>query len=758
AVALVDPDGTVTWSDPVTFAGTSLVSLSAAATDWAQGDELTVSYTVSGGTAPYTVQLLVGNGPGSLSRAARTTLAAPGSGTLVATGLTPGLVYYWQVVVTDAGGATAASDDSASVTMPAGAVYLNKNTGISWSLDQRTATLNGALQTLGAGDNWALLYATDHLYDRWPNDIRSFRGSTTNTEQKVRLTETGAFSITQTYQWGEEIGFNWIVSNSNGRTTWFTTRQPDYDGNDAASRAHFWVGDFQTYAWKGGEGLWTDTEKWEPDGTMEGHDQAGLPITGSYFTFPAGETSVVTIPAGASLLKPVSFEVPAGADVTLKSDSGVADFGLWRTDSPSRRQRIYVREGASLTISGLKGRWGPQDNNGGGIELTAKNASLVFKDGSDIDLGWDYGQWGLGDWSNGRVGGGIRIEGGSKLYLRGVWGMAGPNEYVIDDSQVTMAPGDRDSTRVQFALTDGGRFVFRGAHPLLVCNNRFYADRGGNPKGAALQYVDFEIPATGFAEAPLQSKPSCTYTLGWDGSASYQMVFRVPTNSPIATAKGVFDQPLIWWPAGKEAWMLTENQYLPNPDTDYWYETTDALTGEFTGWGVHIVGRPAVEEPQIVGLAVTNVVAGAADLFFYGIPGTNAASATFSVAIERTDDPTDTSAALAMVPASGTVTAGTRFALAATGLAEGGSYRITVSGVDGTDATLACTETIDFDALADYAAASTTSAGATTAQDGPYTVWTFTDTESEGVFTVTRAGTARILVVGGGGSGGGADT
>ena len=183
------------------------------------------------------------------------------------------------------------------------------------------------------------------------------------------------------------------------------------------------------------------------------------------------------------------------------------------------------------------------------------------------------------------------------------------------------------------------------------------------------------------------------------------------------------------------------------------------MSGAFTGWGVHIVGRPDVEEPQVVGLAVTNVVAGAADLFFYGIPGTNAASATFAAAIERVDLPSDTSAAVALAGGTaGSVAQGTRFTIAATGLVEGGVYRVTVTGEDDGDSSLTCSETVVFNALADYAEASTSSTGATAAQDGPYTVWTFTDTESEGVFTVTRAGTARILVVGGGGGGGGGDS
>ena len=758
AVALVHPDGTVTWSAPATYAGTSLLDLSAAATDWSQGDELTVSFTVAGGTAPYTVQLLVGNGPGTLQRVARTTLAAPGTGSLTATGLTPGSTYYWQIVVTDAAGGSASSDPNANVLLPGGAVYLNERNGISWSVDQRTATFNGSLKALGAGDNWAQLFLTDHLYDRWPDNLRSFRGNTTNSGMRVQLTETGAFSITHTFDWGDEIGFNWVVSNSNGRVSWTTARMPDWNGNDAADVAHFWLGDYQTYTWKGGAGVWNDPAMWTPDGTMEGHEQAGYPVTGSIAAFPEG-TSEVTIPAGR-ILKLVSLEALAGADVTIKATAESGEFGLLRTDAPSRQRNIYVRENASLVFSGVKGRWIPRTSNDTTLDIVGKNAYVEFTDGCDVDLGWSTGTYGIADWSNKRQGRGLRFTKGSKVYVRGSLMLAGPNEYVIDDAQVTMHPnGYRDDSRVELALWTGGRFVFRGAHPLLQANNRFAATTGNNPDAADETFVDFEIPAGGFAEAPLRSRAGNTYKLGNQGNASNKVIFRVPTNSPAATAAGILDQPLVWWPAGKETWMVLDNAYLPNPDTDYWYETTDDLTGAFSGWGVHIVGRPAVEEPQVVGLAVTNVVAGAADLFFYGIPGTNAASATFTAAIERLDDPSDTTAAVQLSGGNaGVVTAGTRFTLAATGLAEGGSYRITVSGVDGADATLTCTATIDFDALADYAAASTTSAGATTAQDGAYTVWTFTDTENEGELVVTRAGTARILVVGGGGSGGGGDT
>ena len=48
------PDGRVTWSDPVTYAGTSLLTFSAVATDWSSGDVLEVGYSVSGGgDSPY---------------------------------------------------------------------------------------------------------------------------------------------------------------------------------------------------------------------------------------------------------------------------------------------------------------------------------------------------------------------------------------------------------------------------------------------------------------------------------------------------------------------------------------------------------------------------------------------------------------------------------------------------------------------------------------------------------------------------------
>ena len=758
AVALVHPDGTVTWSAPATYAATALVSLSATATDWSQGDELDVSFTVAGGTGPYAVQLRVGSGPASLSRAAQTTLAASGTGTLKATGLAPGQTYYWQVVVTDANGATVSSDASASVLMPSGAVYLNEANGISWSLDQRTVTFMGGLKTLGAGDNWAQLWVMDHLSDRWSN-VRDFRGYTTNSGERVLLTENGAFSFVHRYDWGDEIGFNWVVSNSNGRLTWTTSRMPDWNGNEAADRGHFWVGDYQTYTWKGGAGLWNDPAMWEPEGTKT-HDQAGYPVTGSYFTFPAGE-SEVTIPAtDKPFLRPISFEVPSGASVTLKAAEGAQTFGFLRTDSPLNRRRIYVREGGSLVVSGVKGRWAATDNNETALDIVGKNAYLEFTDGADIDLGWQYGQWAIADWSNNRAGHGIRFTKGAKVYLRGHLGMAGPNEYVIDDAQVTMAPSTtRDDCRVDFALRDGGRLVFRGAHPLLQANNRFSASTGNNPDGAAVQYVDFEIPADGFVEAPLRSREGNTYKLGNQGGATRAIHFRVPTNSPAATAKGIVDQPLVHWPVGKEDWMFTSNDDLPHPDTDYWYDTFDPVSGAFTGWGVHIVGRPDVEEPQVVALSVTNIVAGAADLFFYGIPGTNAASATFAAAIERVDLPSDASASVALAGGTaGSVAQGTRFTIAATGLVEGGVYRVTVTGVDDGDASLSCTETLVFNALADYAEASTSSTGATVTQDGPYTVWTFTDAANEGVFTVTRAGTARILVVGGGGGGGGGDS
>jgi hypothetical protein len=213
--------------------------------------------------------------------------------------------------------------------MPSGAVYLNEANGSSFSLDQRTVTFVGGIKELGAGENWAQLWVLDHLYDRRPDAVLNFRGNTTNSGERVLLTENGAFSLVHRYDWGDEIGFNWVVSNSNGRLPWTTSRMPDWDGNTAADRGHFWVGDYQTYTWKGGAGLWNDPAMWEPEGTKT-HDQAGYPVAGSYFTFPAGE-SEVTIPAtDKPFTRPVSFEVPTGASVTLKAAEGAQTFGLWR--------------------------------------------------------------------------------------------------------------------------------------------------------------------------------------------------------------------------------------------------------------------------------------------------------------------------------------------------------------------------------------------------------------------------------------------
>ena len=777
AVALVHPDGTVTWSTPATYAATALVSLSAAATDWSQGDELEVSFTVAGGTGPYAVQLRVGSGPGSLSRAAQTTLAAPGTGTLKATGLVPGQTYYWQVVVTDANGASVSSDASASVLMPSGAVYLNEAAGIAWSVDQRTPTLTGGLKALGAGDNWAYLYVYEDPYLRWGViNPRDFRGNTTNSGIRVQLTDTGLFTLTHEFPWETQIGFNWVVSNSNGRVPWITSRMPDWNGNEAGERGYFWNGDFQTYAWNGGEGVWTDPAMWTGDGTMEGHEQRGFPITGSYATFPAGD-HVVTIPAGGTkvengvaVFRPTTLKLQANAHVTIRGTPESAPFNLQQINPPLRQGYVHLPEGARLVLSGVKGSWYPQRENGSSLYCNGPNTLFEVTDGSEIEIGGNgVNQWTVNSWNDGsKDGRRFVFSKGSRTTVRGEMLIAGRQELVVDDATLAMEEnaGSSDYSRIHFGFVSPGRFVLRGAHPLVLANNSISVDAGTNPSSDAEQFIDFEIPAGGFVETPIRCRAdNTTYLFGRDAgstannTANRKMILRVPTNSPVATAKGVLDQPLVWWPAGKTDGTILSSDYLPHPDTDYWYDTFDPVSGTFTGWGVHIVGRPDVAEPQVVGLAVTNVVSGAADLFFYGIPGTNAASATFSATLERVDLPSDTSAALVLTGGTaGSVAQGTRFTIAATGLAEGGVYRITVTGEDDGDSSLTCSETVFFNALADYAEASTSSTGATAVQDGPYTVWTFTDATSEGVLTVTRPGTARILVVGGGGSGGGGDS
>ena len=765
----LETDGAWCWSDSVTALADAFLDVTGVAvTDNTQGDRVTFGGVVEGGAAPYAATVLLGASVAEMAAWTNAALSAAGRFAVTAEGLDPGgndgATYYWQLVVRDAAGAEIRTE-TGSFTTPAKALAVTTYHEVA--RNQRSLTFQGRMSRLGAGTTWGVLFIGDYVEGTRDTAIREIH--------TVEVEETGLFELTiDGFDWDRDIWFSWCASNSNGRQDWYQGR------GDQNNVKRVSVIDDQTYWWKGGTGYWNDPEMWTTDGS-KAHDQAGFPRRGSTVKLAEGATegTIVVPPEDRDDTETgywyVSrIEVADGQTLTLKRE-GSNRLSMAYDDSSVGRSESYpavsVAAGGKIVFDG--GTW--YQWNKGGFNFargsaTKRGGSLAVVNGADVSIGYDSaGRMGVynyenSGWNDLYVGPGSRLYSRSHLYNGGVGTtnvIEGTLETAASDAATSRELGFYSLSYKLGETSPLGYFALGGENPRLVAGGNLFASSGGSEyAGRGDATLNLLVPAGGFAEAPIRHQKASTAG-AFPTAGNEKLVLFVPPDAPAAVAKGVTDADIVRWPTNGTSSVVNpdrlviRNEDLPHSDTDYWYETADPATGLFTGWGVHIVGRPASEAPQVVGIAMTNLLATTADFTFYGIPGDNAASATFSAAIARTDDPSDASATVALAGGP-SVAQGTLFGLSVSGLVEGGTYRITVEGVDPADARLSCVETFDFDALRDYGEASTDSAGATTAQLGPETVWTFADTENEGRLVVTRPGWARILVVGGGGSGGGA--
>ncbi|MBQ3809380.1 MAG: hypothetical protein II839_01010, partial [Kiritimatiellae bacterium] len=755
AVALVHPDGTVTWSAPVSFAGTALMSIDACGvSDNTQGDMITVAYAVSGGSAPYTATLYAGPSPGALSPVATATHAAAGSYELTATGLTPESTVYWQLVLEDSAGISAQSSVG-NVTLPGRAALSQNYSDYALAAVQNQFHYTGVLSTLGAGENWVYLMVYENAQKRWSDD-NTYRDYTTNTLAAVKMDSAGGFAIDYEAPWGSRIAWNFGVSNSNGRITWIKEHEPQSIYNHGSK--HYWASDNQTYLWNGGEGASDDASKWTPQGSFE--HNAGYPIIGSYATFPAG-TSVVNLPQGAD--KAVEYSnltVPSGADVTIRGSATSAALNMTRIGPPLREGTPTVEANASLTLNGVRGLWSSSANYCGvvlsGASATTTNR-LHVTGGSDLKMGWSASNnSGFNAWSDSSYAD-ILIDGGSTFTVLGNINFAGHTRMAISNATVVMSPAT-DGGRVNLRLKSDGGIVFRGKSPVLRTSSYFLADKQSNPTGDTIQYLDFEIPVGGYDAPPIQTREGNTRAFA-EGCNGAKIALRVPATSPAANADGTIDQKIVDWPlAGADgiadANLVLSSDNLPNPATDYFYVTKDG-NGVDNGIAVHIEGRAAHATPVIDRFAVTAVSATSATVTFVANAGDAAGAGTLTLTSSITGG-----ASVSLSP--GSVTGAATVTATITGLSAGTAYTLTVDGEN--ELHDAATATYAFRSYDGVGAASVSvpagfdpATAYTVTTDGPYTVWTFLATNAPGEyysFEVTRAGAADILAVGGGGAGG----
>jgi len=749
---VLETEGLLSWTEPVAFTDTALPQVGdVTVSDYASGDSATFRTTVSGGTAPYTAKLLVGPDADSLSVAATASVAAAGEVVFDVTGLEPGAKQWFLVEVADASGATGRSEILSFVTPGASRVYefADANTEALWNdgnpfvNQQRTILAGGTVSELGAGETTVRFLRTQTSY-AFPakNSTQPHEG-----EQMV-VDSLGSYVLPVLLDWDWDVTWNWSVSNSNGTASWGPTAAArDYS---TAYGRNTTVVDATAYTWAGGEGLWNDTNQWTPDGVWD--DIAGYPRRGSYAVFPANATAVVSVPDTALTNRFSQLTLGTGADVTFHAADGATGATLMLQGeanvSSARGYAVNLAKNSKLAFTGEN--LYVELYGSAAIAAADTGTSVVFADGVRATIGNNTGG---GGWTaNAKQDSSFAVTNGAYVTVRGYLIVNGiTSQMVLDDATIVQPYAANDNNGVHLRgrnMNGKASLVIRGANPVLQAGYRFRVT--DSDTADKTQYIDFEVPEGGWADAPIRTSPSNAIKFGANGKANYKIVLRVPATAPAVVAGESLDVPLVRWPKGIDTTYVTlDSQYLPHPGTDGFFQTTDPVTGQITVWA-HLVGQADTTAPQASDFRVRALAQTGADLSFVVVPGSGGATA---VGVEVLDANGGAVAGATVSPASATFSASGTNLVTVAGLDPATDYLLHVTLDDGSNPV--ATTNFAFNSLDDWAEGRSATADSVV-QDGPYTVWTFTDTaQNAATFTVTRAGLAEILVVGGGGSGGG---
>ena len=548
---------------------------------------------------PLELTLWLGDSAATLAVATNAPLASAGAFELSADGLVPGSSYFWRIVLRDAAGSEVETD-VASFTTPARSTI--DRTFRSVTANQRKLTFRGRLSTLGAGTTRVILCLGRVPASDFVTDERHY----------LEVDETGLFEITLERDWDEEFAYTWAVTNDNGRQGW-------YYGYDSRNYNWVQVQDDQDYRWKGGEGSWTDPAMWETDGLMD--EQCGYPRRGSTVRLKDGVASgTIHVPDDGTFYAK-TVVVTNGQELTLHRDStNWVRFAFSHTIANRNWSdgSIKVGRNGRLVLSG--GTWyvDAREQTTGLVlsdqqhgTASVPGAALEVVDGADLRLrSRDSNNWpGFAvDYGYLHVGAGSRIYSAANWYA-GAPGLVVRIEGAIETPAVTWnsVQSDRyqiglDSLRqdnwTSEPVTD---WEISGSSPQLLAGGAIYASSGGGDySGRARATVKLLVPTNGFERPVFRHQPASNYgSFGGTGDGSGKQgsenksVFVVPADAPAALARGVVDTRIVEWPTNVpmitaggiafnrvRALFLDEN--LPHPDTDYWYDTFDPVTGTST--------------------------------------------------------------------------------------------------------------------------------------------------------------------------------
>ena len=416
---------------------------------------------------------------------AAVTPGADGSFTCSATGLPSGQAYWLRCVATAASGASVSSATFSETTL-AGATVTCAADNINGS----TLTVRGRLDVAGASDALVALYVGTNA----TTAVEKARTTLSAVGDPYALVWSGYLDDCD---WTKRYYWEVRVITAFGQNAW----------TNVFGKTTFLLKDTNTYEWTGagtaddsGFRDWCDTNNWRTASASP--DKAGCPIN-AYATaaFTSGDAASVTVPKRISLRK--LRAASAGLDLVVQgAGSPRIDMTLFLvTDNDSANGRPVMvdvsGEGTRVTLRDLAVDEANSVRISGGATLALEN--VQFSVDGLFNLSPTFASAVGTAYSGGRC----ELSGGSRLAIRkdasgtfsGLF-LSGGGEMVVRDATL-------DSSVIFDYKTGGGLLRLEGAAP-VVSAGLLRGHAAASIPNAGTGVVEFEVPAAGYAAAPVR--------------------------------------------------------------------------------------------------------------------------------------------------------------------------------------------------------------------------------------------------------------
>ena len=509
----------VAWSDTIP-ADAGAVRVVDGGVD-ADGDTVVFPIrVVSAGTGTLSVSVLLADDP-DFTSATNIAVANPAVGAFdVTASVEPGGTYWYRIVAetTDGG-----YDETpvGSFTTRAGSVL---QSAVSYSGNtHRFATLNGTLDTLGAGTTTLEILAGPSA-----NSLEVF--------DTVVLDRAGTFSIPETFTGAPRtIYFRFHTVNvAPGGTTW----------ESWSSTTSFTTTDYVTYTWKKDvtEGAWNDPANWTPDQYAD--TCTGYPDNSSAsVVFESGTTALVSVPGkyrfnGWSLVKnniDLTF-VGNGPDVSGLGSTGDNMTGdtksfnncSWTFSALSLTEKDGVTFGGTSSVnSTLRVSDGAVVSFGNAVTMAGSNMWFVVESGATLIFRSNGPALRLRD-------GGIRLDGGTIKAGR-IW-----TDYNWENTtnQLVLVSGDAARIELSDALSNS-------------------SDAGAENRQNADTTFLFSVPEESWAEPVISSENEASMFAAMNGDGAGGYVVGVDPKSPFFQTPHKRTVTLVAWKGGIDTSHVT---------------------------------------------------------------------------------------------------------------------------------------------------------------------------------------------------------